>query len=65
MGAPKGAGTRHYVDPMTKRSINVSLYLNGIEDEALTRVAKRRNCASKAECLRALILEADQDRKGQ
>jgi macrodomain Ter protein organizer (MatP/YcbG family) len=57
MGAPKGAGTRHYVDPMTKRSINRSVYLNGIEDEALSLVARRRSM-NVSDTIRALILEA-------
>jgi|HubBroStandDraft_5_1064220.scaffolds.fasta_scaffold1610466_2 hypothetical protein len=39
MGTPSA---RRYGDPLTKRSVNVSLWLNATEDEALALVAKRR-----------------------
>ena len=64
MGTPRGPNVRQYADPMTKRTVNVSLFLSPIEDEALVRVAKQRRTMSKAETIRALILEADQ-KKGQ
>ena len=55
MGTP--TARKFVVDPMTKRSINVSLWLNGYEDEALSLVAKRRDM-NKSEAIRTLILEA-------
>lgn len=54
MGAPTA---RKYVDPMTKRNVNVSLWLNGYEDEALSLVAKRRGM-NKSDTIRTLVLEA-------
>ena len=51
MGSPSA---RRYSDPMTKRNVNVSLWLNGYEDEALSLVAKRRGM-NKSETIRALI----------
>lgn len=62
MGAPRGAGARRYDDPMTKRSINRSVYLNGLEDEALSLVARRRGL-NVSDTIRALIVEAGEQLK--
>jgi hypothetical protein len=61
---PRGPDARRCVDPLEKRNVNVSLWLNSLENDAIVAVANRRGM-NKSEAIRALILEAGEQLKGQ